>query len=441
MNSNAQTFAMPSPRYYAPYGAPGSKAQPHASSSRLATPYRPSPLSTPAISEATSETETSEDHASSVVQCDEESILRPLGLSEQDMQSAHSASWGSSETPSEVAWLTQRRAMDARQRFQSASKYAVPVPSSSTALNPRAGEFIPVAARLQGPPPGLGTAVLRLQHPWMASFRRGSVTHDPNVRAQYAREIVRSGHWDTSVMTDLARKFAERVTESNGEDLNVVALLARAINSHFAELGGEVCANAFREIMMYCLWVEFDAFWNPNNPTSFICTPRKTENPTLSVALSFVAFSGELYAVKIVNSDFVRKCLNGLVADMFVIEQLRAARVLLTRLDCTMFKENPQVMNDIVAAINNHALRIVPGQSSLGEVFDQRTVHVQVEDINAAAKRWAAPERRAHTKEAFADSGFTPRVFAPDTLPPPPGLKPSPQLVYATARTIKPARR
>lgn len=79
------------------------------------------------------------------------------------------------------------------------------------------------------------------------------------------------------------------------------------------------------------------------------------------------------------NSDFVRKCLNGLVADMFVIEQLRAARVLLTRLDCTMFKENPQVMNDIVAAINNHALRIVPGQSSLGEVFDQRTVQVQVE--------------------------------------------------------------
>lgn len=405
MNSNAQTFAMPSPRYYAPYGAPGSKDQPHASSSRIATPYRPSPLSTPAISEATSETETSEDHASSVVQCDEESILRPLGLSEQDMQSAHSASWGSSETPSEVARLTQRRAMDARQKFQSASKYAVPVPSSSTALNPRAGEFIPVAARLQGPPPGLGTAVLRLQHPWMASFRRGSVTHDPNVRAQYAREIVRSGHWNTSVMTDLARKFAERVTESNGEDLNVVALLARAINSHFAELGGEVCANAFREIMMYCLWVEFDAFWNPvslpvrpcctqndqylrqNNPTSFICTPRKTEKPTLSVALSLVAFSGELYAVKIVNSDFVRKCLNGLVADMFVIEQLRAARVLLTRLDCTMFKENPQVMNDIVAAINNHALRIVLGQSSLGEVFDQRTVQVQVEVCTSCEKQ------------------------------------------------------
>ncbi|OJT02213.1 hypothetical protein TRAPUB_7328 [Trametes pubescens] len=441
MTQNAQTFAMPTPRYYAPHGAPGSKTQPYASSSQLATPYRPSPLSTPAISETTSETETSEDRASSVVQCDEESILRTLGLSAQDMQGADPTSWDSSEAPSEASWLTQRRAMDARQRFQNASKYAAPPSATGVTLNPRAGEFVPLAARLQGPPPGPGAMVLRVQHPWMASFRRGSVTHDPQVRAQYARDIVRAGRWDTDVMQDLAGKFAERVVESNGEHLNIVALLARDIDGQFKELGQEVCARAFRDIMSRCLWVEFDAFWNPHNPNSLLRTARRTDRPTLSPALSLVSFIGELYAVQFVNSAFVRHCLNGLVADMLVIEQLRAARVLMTRLDCTMFNENPRFMSDIIAAINKHTLNIAPGHSSLGEVFDHRTVQVQLEDINAAVRRWAAPDRRTLTKEAFADSGFTPRVFSPDALPPPPGLKPSPQLVYATAPTTKPARR
>ncbi|KAI0629998.1 hypothetical protein C8Q77DRAFT_1037080, partial [Trametes polyzona] len=381
-----QKYAMPAPRHYAQRALPDSaKNQPGTSGAQTAVPYRPSPISTPAMSETT--TDTSAESHNTDVRFDEQSLRRTLGLSSQDIQSGDVTSW---EAPSSSAWLTQRYAQEAQNRHL----YGTPTPPGSTqqpSLNPQAGEFVPLGTRVPEAPdsPGAqaaaaqaGLGVLRIQHPWMARFRSGTVTADPQVRAQYARDIVRLGPWDARAMRDLAEKFGERVMEYNeegGVPVSGVALFAKAIESAFVELHQTAYAQAFREELMRSVWGVIQGFWDASKPASLLCSLHKFPPTTLKPALEIVLFAGELYSVHVAPADFVYRCLGLLTGDMCVIEQLRAVRGLLIRLDYRLQKENRRAMSEILSAIHKNAPRIVPGQSALGEEFDVRVVRTQVE--------------------------------------------------------------
>ncbi|KAH9850204.1 hypothetical protein C2E23DRAFT_735598 [Lenzites betulinus] len=437
MNYIPQTYAMPAPRHYAQMAK-----MPRASSSRIDTPSRPSPISTPAISDATSDSFVSFEDAAGAegVRCNEENLLRTLGLSPQDIHTADVTSW---EAPSFAAWLTQRRAQEARDQFDAKTPRV-----GNPALNPYAGEFIPMAARMEGPLPSkngvplkldMGVRTLEIKHPWMAKFRSGSVTLDAKVRVQYARAIVRMGTWDGRAMRDLATKFAERVSESDGNDLNFIAMFAKAINRAFVDYQQTLCAQAFRLQLARCMWTEFEAFWDPSLSTSILCPGLTSKQKLLRPALLTASFVGELYSNQLVHGEVVYHCLNLLVSGMRFIEQLRATRMLLIRLDYQLLMEDPRAMDSVLAAVNRNVGHV--GHSALGEVFDLRTVQVQVQDIAVTADRWNAPgplERRARAKEAFSDSGFTPRSLTANNLPLPP-VQPD-TYIYASTPIQSPRR-
>ncbi|CDO72171.1 hypothetical protein BN946_scf184970.g23 [Trametes cinnabarina] len=441
-------YATPTPHYPALH-PPGLNIQSKASSSRSQTPWGPSPVSTPGFSETTSGTLSE----SNSVNYDEENLVRTLGLSPQDIASADTTSW---EAPSFSAWITQRRAQEAHDRFSGPSiPRNWPQPPS---LNPNAGEYVPLAVRglhaamAQAPPvPEVGVDVLRMSHPWMAKFRSGSVATDSGTRRDCARSIVRMCRWDAAMIQELAGKFTERAMEGNGDRMLLVAPFAKAVHDAFKSFAGGVCTAAFRMHLMQCVWAEFEAIWQLGSPSSFLTPSNKWPQTYLSQALVVVSFIGELFSCHLVHAGFVYQCLRLLVSDMRVIEQLRAARVLLCRLDYHLQEADPAAMAEILEHIKTHASRIVPGQSALGEAFDFGTVKVQIDDILAIVHRWSRSDpkkvRRAPKEsvsffssddelEMTSQSGAT-------TRPPSSNARTTSSFyapIYAPSRTATPAR-
>ncbi|KAI9069322.1 hypothetical protein FKP32DRAFT_76725 [Trametes sanguinea] len=381
-------YATPAPQY-PPLYPPGLKIHPQAqaSSSRSQTPWRPSPISTPGFSEATYAS-TSD---SSAVRYDEENLVRTLGLSQRDIAAADTTSW---EAPSFGAWVTQHRAQEAHDNYSGAAPWAKTPRAPS--LNPHAGEFVPLAGRERDATnvgvPDVGTEVLRMTHPWMAKFRSGTAATDSGVRQECARAIVRMSRWDATAIQELASKFVERALENDGDSILSVAVFAKAVQDAFRTFGGGICTTAFRMQLMRCAWTEFEAIWQRGSPSSFLTVPNKWPGKYLAHALVIVSFVGELFSCKLVDPSFVYQCLRLLVSDMVVIEQLRAARVLLCRLDYRLQEADPAAMNEALEAIKRHGSCIVPGQSALGETFDYATVKVQIDDIIAVVDRWGRPD-------------------------------------------------
>ncbi|KAI8986276.1 hypothetical protein BD414DRAFT_488197 [Trametes punicea] len=370
------------PIYHTPtpsYPTLGSKFPLEQGSSRSRTPYRPSPGSTPGISDTTSEAS-----ESSSVQYDKENLVRTLGLSQQDIDAADVTSW---EAPGFTAWITQRSAQEAQvwHFFPNGQQ----VSSSHVVLNPNAGEFVPSAPRrwVSGAPE-VGVDVLQMRFPWMSQFRSGSATTDSNARREDAKAIVHMCRWDGYTIQQLAVKFAERAMEGNGENLLLAAAFAKSILDAIRKYGGPICAAAFRMHLMRNVWIAFEAVWRVGLPTSFLSPGYQCGPSVLSPALAIVSFVGELFSHRLVHPGFVYRCLNLLVSDMFVIEQLRAARVLLCRLDHHLQCADPAAMNAVINAIITHSARIVPGQSVLGEAFNNGDVKAQIDDILAVARRW-----------------------------------------------------
>ncbi|KAI0373781.1 hypothetical protein BV20DRAFT_962367 [Pilatotrama ljubarskyi] len=358
------------------------KGQPQPGSSR--TPYGPTPISTPGISDTTSESLSQDLRHNGAVRYDETNLVRNLGLSRQDVQATDVASW---EAPSFEAWVTQPRAQRAHDTLElSRSSSAA---SSHSSLNPYAGEFVPMAARPQGAPEGqqevvaaspeVGMEVLRSQQPWMPDFHSGSVTKDPAAHRHHAKAIVHTGHWDDSSMRQFVEVIVQRVMESNGDSLTMVAPFAKAIHDAFGRYGGNVCSVAFREHLRRGVWHDFESFWKPSLPTSLLFPHRNLPQRMLTPALAIVMFVGELFAQELVDAGYVYRCLELLVGDMRVIEQLRAARLLFCRLDYRLQDANPAAMGRMVDAIKMNANRLVPGQSALGETFEYSSVKAHVD--------------------------------------------------------------
>ncbi|OSD02365.1 hypothetical protein PYCCODRAFT_1459070 [Trametes coccinea BRFM310] len=439
-------YATPRPQYPPRY-PPGLKIHPQsqASSSRSQTPWHPSPISTPGYSETTYDS-TSD---SNVVHYDQENLVRTLGLSQRDIAAADTTSW---EAPSFSAWVTQHRAQEAHDKYSGAAAWAKTPRAPS--LNPHAGEFVPLVGRERdmanaqaAGAPEVGTEVLRMTHPWMSKFRSGTSTTDPNVRKECARAIVRMSRWDAEAIRELASKFIERAMENDGDSMLSVAVFAKAIHDAFRMFGGGICTTAFRVQLMRCAWSDFEATWQMGSPSSFLTVPNKWPGKYLAHALAIVSFVGELFSCKLVDPGFVYQCLHLLVSDMVVIEQLRAARVLLCRLDYRLQEADPAAMNGALECIKRNVSRIIPGKSALGEAFDYATVKVQIDDIFAVADRWdrSDPKKvRRQPKECIMwpfssddemDDDMTPR---PQLASRPPSSNTRSNALQAPARIFTP---
>ncbi|KAI0671131.1 hypothetical protein C8Q78DRAFT_991743 [Trametes maxima] len=444
-------YAMPTPQR--PFQYPvGTNGQPQPGGSR--TPYNPTPVSTPGISDTTSETSASSYQPEDAVQYDAQNLARALGLTPKDVESTNVTLWGA---PSFAAWLT-------RQQEQSDQEGADRTPVASaypTSLNPHAGEFVPQATRTvrQGAATGLSRAAtpaadptgedtLRMHHPWMSKFRSGSVTEDENVRRQYARVIVHMGSWNGTSMQDLARKFVECTIEGGGDVPQRLAAFAKTMHGAFLSYGGSGCGKAFRLYIVRNVWDEIEKHWQPTLSTSLLGSPEQLPQKAIAPALAIIAFLGELYAQEQVPYNVMYHCLHLLVADMCVIEQLRAARMLICRLDRRLRDEDPIAMKSAMDDIWANAARLVPGQSALGEDFSQGTVKALLDDISVAAKRWpfwkeptpaarVQPARPAECVQPQQDVTPTQSMYYPPTagqahqsMPIPPHFAGAPVMFY-----------
>ncbi|KAI0642969.1 hypothetical protein C8Q79DRAFT_916274 [Trametes meyenii] len=428
-------YAMPTPQRYLQYPT-GTNGQPQPGGSR--TPYNPTPVSTPGISDTTSETSASSYQQGDAVQYDAQNLARSLGLTPKDIESADVSMWGA---PGFVAWLTRHQEQDSYSDQTDADR--TPVASAyPTSLNPHAGEFVPQASRTVTPGTAsglpkaralaadpMGVEVLRMHHPWMSKFRSGSVSEDVNVRRQYARAIVHMGSWNGTSMQDLARKFVECAMEGEHEGLHRVAAFAKAIHGAFLSYGGSDCAKAFQLYIVRNVWDEIEKYWQPTVPTSLLGSPEQLPQKEMAPALTIIAFLGELYTQEQISYDVMYHCLHLLAADMCVIEQLRAVRVLICRLDRRLRDEHAIAMKSAMDDIWANAQRLVPGQSAVGEVFDKGTVKALLDDISVAAKRWhfwkeptpparVPSARPAESMQPQQDVTLTQQMYYPPTMGP-----------------------
>ncbi|KAI0351393.1 hypothetical protein OH77DRAFT_1429681 [Trametes cingulata] len=385
------TYAMPAPRQYL-QSFIQIKGQPQAGSSR--TPYGPSPISTPGISDTTSESLSQDNRHNDTVRGDGSNPAPNFSLPQRDGQATDITV---RETPSFEAWMTQRRAQEAHDTHgPSRSSSAA---SSQNSLNPHAGEFVPMAARPQGAPrgqqqtvaaPQVGLEVLRLQRSWMSPLHSGTATKDPAIHRELAKAIVHMGEWDGPTMQEFVEMLVQRAMESNGENLTMVAPFAKAIQDAFGKYGGNVCAAAFREHLQRQVWHDFEGFWKPDRPASLLSPHRNLPQRMLTPALANIMLIGELFAQGLVDAKYVYGCMALLVDDMCVIEQLRAVRLLFSRLDYRLHDADPVAMAKVVHAIAMNAHRLVPGQSALGETFDYSSVKAHVDVIQDVFHRWDA---------------------------------------------------
>ncbi len=141
---------------------------------------------------------------------------------------------------------------------------------------------------------GLEQPVWQRHHPWISRFRAGSIILDHTVRRSYAEEIVNSGPWDTSTISELAGKFCDRVAEGlDDPTIHNVALFAREVLDLFRAQLGHTPASFFENQLRQCVLSEFRAWWLHVrtffliSPFPFILTLSFTATPILSRTDSF----------------------------------------------------------------------------------------------------------------------------------------------------------
>ena len=362
--------------------------QPHAADIRAPGPG-PSPISTPGLSDETSEPLAEEGQRYGAARCDNEGLARSLGLPDE----------GDIASGDHQTWYVQRSAEEARSEFLESTS---DTSSTTGSLNPNAGEFIPSSTREIGRLAPEDEE--QVDYPWKAQFNAGAATIDTNLRKECARKIVLYHWWNAKTMKELTEHFVTRVRDNSGQDLVQIACFAKAMSDAFRLYAGGTTSGYFKQFLMRSLWYTFATLWQEvsisglivhrevlnhtlqGSPTSFLTFPHqnsaaKTQfSPkALTPALTIAAFIPELFTHNLVHLSFVYQCLHLLVDNMCWIEQLRGARAFLCRLDYRPGDVDPAHMRHIVRSIKINSARIKPGQSALDAAFGEHDVNVQLE--------------------------------------------------------------
>ncbi|KAI0330841.1 hypothetical protein GY45DRAFT_1323195 [Cubamyces sp. BRFM 1775] len=372
MHSDKPTFAIPVPKHLPEHLF----LQPHPA---IQAPWPgPSPVSTPGLSDETSETLAEEVQYYGTARCDEEGLAQSLDLPDEIVASEDMSIW---EAHGFSVWLAQRCAEEAKSAFFESTSDTT---ATRRALNPNAGEFVPSSARAIGP--DASEDEKQVDHPWMEEFSAGTATTNAKVRKECARTIVVSHLWNAKTMQELTERFITRVRDHSGQDLVQIACFAKAMSNAFGLCAGGATSGYFRIFLMQSLLNTFAALWQEGSPTSFLSFPH--QNPAaqtrfspkaLTPALTVAAFIPELFTQNLVHVGFVFQCLHLLVDNMCWIEQLRGARALLCRLDYRAADVDSTQMRQIMRTIKANSARIGPGRSALDAAFGDNDVNIQLE--------------------------------------------------------------
>lgn len=145
---------------------------------------------------------------------------------------------------------------------------------------------------------GIESPVWNRHHPWMTSFRAGSITLEPTVRKSHASEIVNNGGipWDTSIISELTGKFCERVAEGwwveqdrrggGGMEWNV-AVFAGEVKEGLMLRVGERSSSFFENQLRQCVLSEFRAWWM-HVSSFFLCSLLVSDVYFCVIETSFV---------------------------------------------------------------------------------------------------------------------------------------------------------
>ncbi|EJF60971.1 hypothetical protein DICSQDRAFT_136930 [Dichomitus squalens LYAD-421 SS1] len=281
---------------------------------------------------------------------------------------------GTPQTNSSAAWL-QWRAEQGRAAHIARGEAA------TSRANPYAGPAL--VGRAQAP---WADAGVRMNHGWERMFRAASVTNDAQVRKKFADDIVNTGKWEegTSEVLALAGMLVERAAEGDAQGFVSVAPFARNLHESFKRKNGAVAAE-FHGQLRRCIWEEFEAWWQPGKPTALSSFKYKGKPQALTASLAVATLIGDLFTVNLVPPETVILCLQVLIGNMFAVEQARAVRAMLSRVDARLKDADPAAVDTVLAAFCVNVDHVKT--SFIGE-FKDTDVKAQYDDVETIYKRW-----------------------------------------------------
>ncbi|PIL35157.1 hypothetical protein GSI_02946 [Ganoderma sinense ZZ0214-1] len=327
-------------------------------------------------------------------------------------------------TPSPTKSWVQARAEQGR------AAHIARVEAATARPNPYAA---PSPAPLARPPwAGVGLGV-RMHHGWERPFRNGSVTTDVQVRRVHARTIVDMGQWrdETGEVRALAGLFVERALEGYVKGFMSVAPFARELQDVFRQRH-EMLAASFGEQLKQCVWEEFEAWWRPGKPTALISPTCQGRGQALAAGLGIAAFVGDLFNNNMLDAGCITECLQVLVGNMVVTEQIRAVDTILKHCDARLRIAESPALETLLWAFRTNLVRVNTSVVGMYQLSDKKALSKAIE---AEFKRLGAAAAKDN-QDLDGNGDDTPRQQAYPTLVPTAIWQPAPNttpvLAYST---------
>ncbi|KAL4249833.1 hypothetical protein ABKN59_006619 [Abortiporus biennis] len=296
--------------------------------------------------------------------------------------------------------------------------------------NARATPYVATVVRQRAPtdsPSPFGNQVVwQKRHKWMTPFRAGSVTDDPSVRRSYAADVVRSGPWDTSVVSELAGKFCERVVEGVESSQNV-GPFAKEVYDWFRIRLGELPASLFENQIRSCVLSEFRAWWMARLPTALanlpVTSPAPPTSPArlLSSALAIAAFVGDIFSAELASGSFVLLCLQILAENLSVVEEVQAIYAIINHSNERLYERVR--MKEFLSTLEYKAQMLGEGATVTAQYNVPEVTQHYLEAITNVIEGWAtiadtpSPSEASDTATVYSDDN---PERAPTTIPVPP---------------------
>ncbi|KAJ3485384.1 hypothetical protein NLI96_g5006 [Meripilus lineatus] len=289
---------------------------------------------------------------------------------------------------------------------------------------------------------------LSRNHPWTARFRAGSVLKDHNIRASYASDLVMSGPWDPSIVSELAAKFCERVTQGLNEPMvDNVALFAREVYDAFISIMGHTPASFFENQLRHCILTEFRAWWLHKLPSAIVQisfhSPSPPHAPPLNLfhsALGVATFIGRLFHVGLVSASFVLLCLHILVDNLSVIEELSAIHAIISHANESLYKRVR--MRDFLDILDKKVAKMSPTSSVTFQADVSHDIACHVQNIKDIIQQWAniadtpTPSEASDAATFYSEEAPEIPPPTPEQLPIPPLEQPAVSPIMEPCRTI-----